>query len=81
VGERRRGEWGAGRGVGVRRDQLGKEKKLMGGPRMSVAGEREEGGGNVGGLAGPSRPKREGERREGWISFFISNSFSKAFAI
>ena len=42
--------------------------------------EREEGGGDAGGLAGLSRPKWEGERREGWI-FFISNSFSKAFAI
>ena len=54
----------------VRREQLGKEKKLTGGPRMSAAREREEGGGDAGGLVGPSRPKREGERREGWISFF-----------
>ena len=33
------------------------EKKLTGGPRMSAAGERGEGEGNAGGLAGPSRPK------------------------
>jgi hypothetical protein len=48
---------------------------------MSAAGEREEGGGDAGGLVGPSRRKGRGRGEKGGFLFFISNSCSKVFAI
>jgi len=51
------------------------EKKLTGGPRMSAAGERGEGEGNAGGLAGPSRSKARG----GMDFFFFFKLIFKAY--
>jgi len=54
----------------VRREQLGKEKKLTDGPRMSAAGERERRGeGMLAGWLGQAGEKGGGEERR--VDFFF----------